>query len=141
MAQLFLRVALSASFLSAVADRWGIWGKPGDAHVAWGNWANFLVYNHSVNSYAGPQLNQLLAVIATSLELLLALLLLAGYKTRFTAAATGTLLLCFALAMTYSFGIKPSLDYSVWTGAAAAFLLSGTGRYRYSVDELLRRRA
>jgi hypothetical protein len=31
--QLFLRVALSISFLSAVTDRFGIWGNPGSAKL------------------------------------------------------------------------------------------------------------
>jgi len=127
--QLFLRLAIAGSFLSAVADRFGIWGTPGSTQVVWGNWEQFLRYSNTVNSYAGPQLNSLLAITATGLEVLLSLLLVTGYKIRWTAIATGILLLCFGMAMTYSFGIKPSLDYSVWTGAAAAFLLSSFSRY------------
>jgi hypothetical protein len=33
------------------------------------------------------------------------------------------LLLSFALAMTGALGVKAPIDYSVWTAAAAAFLL------------------
>lgn len=135
--QLFLRFAISGSFLSAVADRLGIWGKPGDAHVVWGNWEHFLHYSNAVNSYAGPQLNSLLAIIATGLEILLSVLLITGYKIKWASIATGVLLLCFAAAMTYSFGMKPGLDYSVWTGAAAAFLLSSMNPYTYSIDHLI----
>ena len=32
-----LRVALAAGFLSAVADRFGLWGMPGTPGVAWGD--------------------------------------------------------------------------------------------------------
>lgn len=135
--QLFLRITLSVSFLSAVADRFGFWGPPGTHGVSWGTWENFAAYSRSVNSFAGPQTNQVLAVTATILETLLPVLLLAGYKTRWAAIASGILLLSFALAMTYSFGIKPSLDYSVWTASAAGFALSALNSYRYSIDYLV----
>jgi hypothetical protein len=46
----------------------------------------------------------------------------------------------FALAMTYSFGIKPGFDYSVWTAAAASFALSAFNAYRYSIDDLISKR-
>jgi putative oxidoreductase len=135
--QLFLRIAIALSFLSAVADRLGFWGQPGAVNVNWGNWENFLIYSNSVNSFAFPALANILALLATALEILLPLLLLIGYKIRLAAIASGILLLCFALAMTYSFGIKPSLDYSVWTGSAACFLLSTVREYEYSIDHLL----
>jgi uncharacterized membrane protein YphA (DoxX/SURF4 family) len=135
--QLFLRVAVSISFLSAVADRLGIWGAPGDAGVAWGNWGNFVSYSNSVNSFVPASVGNILAVVATSLEILLPLLLLVGYKVKLTALVSGTLLLLFAIAMTISFGIKASLDYSVWTGAAGCFLLSAIPSYKYSIDNLI----
>jgi putative oxidoreductase len=34
LSALALRLALAASFLSAVADRFGIWGKSGEPHVS-----------------------------------------------------------------------------------------------------------
>src|SRR5688572_25664886 len=135
--QLFLRIAVSMSFLSAVADRLGFWGVPGDAGVAWGNWENFVSYSNSVNSFVSPGIGNILAVVATSLEIILPVLLLVGYKVRLTSLASGTLLLLFAIAMTISFGIKPSLDYSVWSGAAGCFLLSALPFYKYSIDNIL----
>lgn len=137
--QVFLRIGLSLSFLSAVADLFGLWGKPGSQYVSWGNWQNFLVYSQQVNSYANPQFNNWLAIIATILETLLPAFLLVGYKIKWTAFASGLLLVGFALSMTISFGIKSSLDYSVWTGAAAALLLSCFDTYRYSIDQYLQR--
>jgi hypothetical protein len=38
----FLRLALGFSFLSAVADRFGLWGAYGQPHVAWGDFARFV---------------------------------------------------------------------------------------------------
>lgn len=135
--QLFLRIALSISFLSAVADRFGFWGLPGSNGVVWGNWKNFVEYSNSVNSFVPKSMGETLAVLATSLEIILPLLLLVGYKLKQVAFISGLLLFSFALAMTISFGVKPPFDYSVWTGAGACFLLSCIGTYRYSLDDLL----
>lgn len=133
--QLFLRLALSVSYLSAVADRFGLWGAPGSPGVSWGNWQNFLAYSNSVNGFLPPSLGNVLAAVATALEVILPVLLLIGYKTRLASVASGLLLLLFAVAMTISFGIKAPLNYSVWTAAAASFLLSVWPTYPYSIDQ------
>lgn len=135
-AQLFLRIALSASFLSAVADRFGFWGNPGSPFVAWGNWENFLSYSNSVNGFVPDSLGRPIAVTATFFEIALPVLLLLGYKTKIAAWASGLLLTGFGLAMTTSFSLKAPLDYSVFTAAAGAFLLAGIGKYAYSLDHL-----
>lgn len=135
-AQLFLRISLSASFLSAVADRFGFWGNPGSPFVAWGNWGNFVNYSNSVNGFLPQALGEPVAVTATFFEILLPVLLLAGYKTKIAALASGLLLAGFGLAMTISFSLKAPLDYSVFTAAAGAFLLAGIGKYNYSIDNL-----
>lgn len=44
LAAVFLRLALAAGFLSAVADRLGLWGPPGTPGVAWGGFGPFLAY-------------------------------------------------------------------------------------------------
>ena len=49
VAQWFLRVALAAGFLSAVADRFGLWGSAGAPHVAWGSWQPFVEYVAQLN--------------------------------------------------------------------------------------------
>ncbi len=46
--KLFARLAVGAGFLSAVADRFGLWGKQGDKGVAWGNWENFVNYTSTL---------------------------------------------------------------------------------------------
>jgi hypothetical protein len=40
----FLRIALGISFLSAVADRFGLWGAYGQPNVAWGEFSRFVAY-------------------------------------------------------------------------------------------------
>jgi len=48
----FLRLALAAGFLSAVADRFGMWGPPGAPNVAWGTWQPFVEYVAKLNWFA-----------------------------------------------------------------------------------------
>src|SRR5437762_3511532 len=45
----FLRLALGISFLSAVADRFGLWGVYGQPNVGWGNYARFVDYTATLN--------------------------------------------------------------------------------------------
>ncbi|HEU4470100.1 MAG TPA: DoxX family protein [Flavisolibacter sp.] len=140
VAVLLLRLATAANFLSPVADRFGLWGQPGEASVIWGNWENFVAYTGKVNSFAPEGVVPMLAVIATGLEIILSLLLVAGFKTRIAAAGSAVLTLAFALAMTYSFGIKAPLDYAVFVDFASAFLLATMPVYKWSIDEWLRRK-
>ncbi|MFP7657801.1 hypothetical protein [Chryseobacterium proteolyticum] len=46
--QLFLRVAIAVTMLSAVADRFGFWGK----NSAWGNWENFEKYTRKLTFFS-----------------------------------------------------------------------------------------
>jgi hypothetical protein len=39
-----VRIAVAAGFLSAVADRFGLWGPPGSPLAAWGDFAHFTSY-------------------------------------------------------------------------------------------------
>lgn len=131
---LFLRLALAAGFLSAVASRFNLWGKQASVAVAWNSFVN---YTASVNSFLPKNLIAFTAVLATILELLFAVLLLAGYKTSYASLGAGILLLLFALAMAYSSGIKEPLDYSVFAASAGAFLLATMPVYSMSIDQLL----
>ena len=45
----FLRLALGISFLSAVADRFGIWDAYGQPNVSWGDYARFVTYTAKLN--------------------------------------------------------------------------------------------
>jgi len=119
-----LRLTLAAGFLSAVADRLGLWGKPGAPGVAWGDWSNFISYTAKLNWFLPRPLIQPVGVLATLLETILAVGLLAGFWLRRFALASCGLLLLFALSMTVAIGIKPPLDYSVYTAAAGAALLA-----------------
>lgn len=129
LAEWFLRIAVAASFLSAVADRFGLWGSPGSAGVAWGAWAPFEQYVAKLNWFAPGEIIPILAWSATIAEIILALLLLVGWQLRKVALASGLLLLSFAVTMTFAGSIKAPLDYSVFTASAAMlFLASPTVR-------------
>lgn len=119
--KLFLRLAIATSFLSAVADRFGFWGK--DLSV-WGNWNNFIAYTTLINPWFPNFIIPTLASIATILEITFAICLIIGFKTRLFAILSGLLLLFFAVSMTFSTGIKGTFDFSVYTASAGAFALS-----------------
>ncbi|HEV3410293.1 MAG TPA: hypothetical protein VG095_08355, partial [Chthoniobacterales bacterium] len=48
-ASCFVRIALASAFLSAVADRFGLWGAPGAAGVSWGDLEKFNAYVAQLN--------------------------------------------------------------------------------------------
>lgn len=123
-APLAMRLALAASFLSAVADRFGLWGPSGTPGVGWGEFAKFLDYTGTLLPFLPPPLVAVAGWAATVAEVVLAAALLAGVQVRLAAIASGLLLLSFAVAMTASLGFEPPLSYSVWTAAAGAFLLA-----------------
>jgi uncharacterized membrane protein YphA (DoxX/SURF4 family) len=123
IAPLLLRLALGVTLLSAVADRFGIWGPPGTATVSWGDWNHFVAYTAKVNSFLPSALASPLAIVATAAEALLGITLVLGIFRRPVAFASAVLFALFAGAMTLSFGVKAPLNFSVFVDFAAAFLL------------------
>ncbi|MEB9684750.1 DoxX protein [Bacillus thuringiensis serovar pingluonsis] len=133
----YLRLALGISFLSAVADRFGIWGAPGEPNVGWGNMGNYIDYVGVLNPSIPETLVPIAGWIATVFEVTFAILLIIGFKTRVTAVLSGAMLLIFALGMTVGIGFKAPLDYSVFSASAGAFLLFYFQKIPYSLDSLL----
>ena len=132
--KLFLRFAISAGFLSAVADRLGWWQ---DEVSVWGNWNKFLEYTQLINPWLPSSVIPVIGFIATAAEIIFALLLMIGFKTEFFAKMSGYLLLLFALAMTFSTGIKAALDFSVFSASAASFALSLMKEKTLELDGLI----
>src|SRR5215467_3819636 len=135
----FLRLALGISFLSAVADRFGLWGVYGQPNVSWGNYSRFVDYTAMLNWFLPAAMIPALAMVATVAETLFGLLLVLGWKTRIVALLSGGLLTTFALTMTVTLGMKAPLNFSVFSAAGGALLLGVCGESPFSVDELLRR--
>ncbi|EIJ39374.1 hypothetical protein JoomaDRAFT_2392 [Galbibacter orientalis DSM 19592] len=129
-----MRLAISFGFLSAVADRFGIWSK--NVSV-WGNWDNFLGYTQLINPWIPNSLVPTIGILATGAEIIFAVFLIIGFKTELFAKLSGLLLLLFALSMTFSTGIKGAFDFSVFTASAGAFALSLMKRKYLEVDNLI----
>jgi len=120
---LYLRVALGVTFLSAVADRFGLWGPPGSAGVAWGEFDNFLAYTASLVPVLPLGGVTVLGWLVTVAEVGLGVALLLGFKVRVAAGGSGVLLLAFALGMMVGDGLKAPFDASVFSASAGALLL------------------
>lgn len=131
IATILLRLALASGLLSAVASRLNLIGKKSSG------WTNFLDYTAQVNSFLPNSFIPTIAVVTTLMEIGLGILLLIGFNTSYAAFGASLLTLLFAFAMTYSFGIKEPLDYSVFAFSAGAFLLATMPTYRWSIDQLL----
>lgn len=140
LSSVILRFGLGLGFLSAVADRFGLWGTFGQPNVEWGNFSRFLEYTHSLNWYLPAGIIPPLGVIATGAEILFGLLLLVGWYTRAAARLSGLLLIVFATAMTIALGVKSVLNFGVLTGIGGSFLLANCESFPFSVDELQFRR-
>lgn len=131
IAALLLRLAIATGFLSAAASRLGLWGKQSSG------WNSFLDYTAQVNSFAPKSIIPVLAVTSTILEIGFGILLLIGFKTSIAALGAALLSMLFAIAMTYSYGVKEPLDYSVFAFSAGAFLLATLPYYKWSIDAFL----
>lgn len=120
---------MATALLSAVADRFGLWPEQ---FSAWGNWKNFEDYTRQLTFFLPEMLSKVSAYAATAAEIVLGLLLLVGFKLKWTGVFTALLLAVFALSMTLALGIKSTFDYSVWVGSAGAFMLAGMNGLSFS---------
>ncbi|WP_299442491.1 DoxX family protein [uncultured Aquimarina sp.] len=134
--KLFLRVSVATGFISAVADRFGLWPKE---KSAWGTWDSFLEYTKLLNPWAPEFMTNSIGLIATLAEIILAFFLLIGFKTALSARISGVLLLIFGVTMTFTLGIKAPLDYSVFSASAAAFGLSLIKEQYLEIDQLFKK--
>lgn len=123
IAKPFLRLSLSAAFLSSMADRFGLYGPPGKG-ASWGDWPHFVQFVGVLNWFLPKAIIPTLSVAETIIELALAIALLLPFYKRIVALLTSALLLSFAVTMWVALGISAPLGYSVFTAAAAALLLS-----------------
>lgn len=121
MIKLFLRLSIAIGFLSAVADRLGLW--PPEIST-WGNWQSFLDYTQILNPWFPSATIPTVGFIVTAIEVVFAICLIVGFKTSLFARLSGYLLLIFAFSMLITTGIKGVFDYSVLTASAGAFTLS-----------------
>ena len=133
MLKIYLRLGVGLGFLSAVADRFGLWATE---ISAWGNWASFIESTGALNPWLPGSMIPAVAVLATTCELVFGVCILIGFKTELFAKLAGWLLLVFALAIAFSSGIKGALDYSVFAASGAAFALGSLDNKSYELDLL-----
>jgi thiosulfate dehydrogenase [quinone] large subunit len=135
--KLFLRFGIGIGFLSAVADRFGLW--PAEVS-SWGNWESFLEYTKLINPIIPESLIPAFAAIATGAEIIFGISLIIGFKTELVAKLSGFLMLIFALSIAFSTGIKGVFDYSVFAASAGAFGLSVMNEKYLELDSFLSRK-
>lgn len=123
-ATLFARAALAAGFLSAVADRFGLWGVAGSGNVYWGEFDAFLAYLRSLAPYLSDSSAEVIGWAVTVAEVVLGTTLLLGAALRWSAAASAALLMVFGVSMLIFAGVEAPLNTSVFSAAAAALLLT-----------------
>lgn len=121
-----LRFSLAASFLSAVADRFGWWEPFGQG--SWGSMARFTDYAHQLVPLVSGWLLTVIVWAATVAEATLGALLIAGWRPKLVGVATCSLLIIFGTAMAVSLGMESPLSYNVFSAAsaAAAYAILGT---------------
>jgi uncharacterized membrane protein YphA (DoxX/SURF4 family) len=124
IARILVRFALGIAFLSAIADRFGLYGGPEAKGVSWGDWSHFVQFVAFLNWFLPKMVIPSLAVLETIIELALGVALLLGIYQRVVAWSTAALLTSFALTMTLALGIKAPLGYGVFSAVAAACLLA-----------------
>ena len=137
-AQLYLRLALGAGFLLPVLDRMGWLGAAGLNGNSWGNWENFAAYTHTLMPYMSKSLSGIFALLATISEVLFAVTLIFGYKTRLAALGSFALTLTFGISMFFFAGYRSSFSFSVFVDSAASLLLSAIPVYKWSLDNVIR---
>lgn len=130
---LFLRIALAATLLLAVVDRFGFLSSS-SSQLTWGNFQSFISHS-KINYVFSANSLQIADWIITGLELILGLMLLLGIYHRFACFAAGTLFLFFAVALTVALGIKLPLNFSVFIASASAFLLATVGPGWLALDK------
>ncbi len=136
-AQLFLRLALGVSFLWPVMDRLGWLGSPDSGKVAWGSWEKFVTYTNTLMPFLNRDITNVMAFIATSLEVIFGLCLIMGYKTRIVAVGGSILTMIFAISMAVFISPGAPLDYPVFVFSAANLLLATIASYKWSLDDRL----
>ena len=123
-ALLLLRFSLGIGFILPVLDRIGFLGPPGNVHVSWGNWTNFVKYTHSLMPYVSVQIASFFGLMATIGEALFGIMLIVGYKIKLAAYSSFVLTLIFALSMLFFIEYRAPFNYSVFVVSFSSLLLA-----------------
>ncbi|ASK29330.1 DoxX family protein [Chryseobacterium sp. T16E-39] len=138
--QLLLRCALGITFLTPVSDRLGLLGAPGTGNIEWGNWENFINYTTTLMPFFDRPMVNVMGTVATLSELLIGILLIIGFKTKYAALGASLLTFTFILFMIFSVGIQKPINFGVFTATTASLLLSFIPTYHWSLDNFLKKK-
>lgn len=116
----YARFALAAGFLAAVVGRFGLWSGQFNGNLS----ENFLKRVAELNGWSPDFLIPILAWASTLAETTFAVILIVGVGVRWAAFSSAILLGWFATAMLVYTGLKPPLDYSVYSASACALMLA-----------------
>lgn len=131
--QLLSRIALGVGFLTTVSDRFGLF-PAGTRNIEWGSWDKFIDYTATLMPFLERPVVNVMGGLATFFETAIGILLIIGFKTRFTAIGSSVLTLVFAIAMTIFLGIKAPINFAVFGTCAGSLLLSTVPEYYWSLD-------
>jgi hypothetical protein len=119
-------VLLALDFAGAVADRFGLFGGPGQSGVSWGSWHAFVGYTGSLLPWLSHPLVVVAAVLATAAEIVLAFWLVSGRWRRWAGKAAAGLLVVYGLAMVFTVGPDDLARYALPLVVGGALLVSAT---------------
>ncbi|MBC5772438.1 DoxX family protein [Pontibacter sp. KCTC 32443] len=131
-AVLLFRITLAVTLLAAVADKLGYWGEPGTPNIIWGNWDSYENYLQSVIPLLPKGITENLAVAVTTLEVVLALMLLFGFKVRWAAVGSGIYTLLLAIAALVFVGVKAPFNLNLFVTFGASVLLACCPIYKFT---------
>ncbi len=137
IAQLFLRFALGLGFLLPVIDRLGLMGPHGSSGVAWGDWEHFIDYSNTLMPFLDRPLANVMGLVATISEVVFGVCLIVGLKIKQMALGAAALTLGFGLSMAIFLNIGAPFSYPVFVFTGSALVLSGIGRYKWSIDDYI----
>jgi len=137
IAQFILRFALGLGFILPVMDRLGWMGAPGSAGVAWGDWSHFIDYTHTLVPFLNRPLANIMGIFATMAESTFGVCLILGFKIKQMALGAAILTCSFGICMAVFIGIAAPFGYPVFVFTGAALVLSGLGRWQWSIDHYL----
>lgn len=117
-------VLLAVDLAGAVADRFGAFGHPGVPGVSWGNWSTFVSYTDRLVPGSSRGLATWVAVLATVVEVVLAVLLASGWQRRWVGKAAAGLFVIYAGTMALCIGMGEVARYAVPVLIGGALIVS-----------------
>jgi putative oxidoreductase len=131
-AVLFQRIALAFTILAFVADKLGYLGQPGTSGVHFGDWDFYTKQLQASLPFIPKGISEKLAMAATLLEIILALMLLFGVKVRWAAVGLGIYTLLAVILVGYAVSPIAVFNFSLLVICAASFLLACCPIYKFT---------